>query len=753
MATDTKVYSQTAKLGGSPAEVNPGQAPKLTDWANEPTCEQLKQDFANCKSSHDTHALRIKEWKESAEGKDAPKKVKGRSSVQPKLVRRQAEWRYSALSEPFNSSEDLFAVAPVTFEDGNSARQNQTVLNWQFRTKIDRVALIDDLVRSDVDEGTAIIRVGWCRYTKKEKQMVPVWAYYPAGPEDMQKIQSAYQLKQSNPRAYNESVDPAIQESLNYTLEKRAPFVAVQAGEEEVEVDVVVENYPTAEVINPLNLYWDPTCGSNFNKATFAIFSFETSQAELKKEPDRYKNLEYVNWEGATTVLDADHQPNSIDTNFNFTDPMRKRVVAYEYWGLWDIHKTGELVPIVATYLEGVIIRMELNPFADKKPPFILVPYMPIKRQAVGEADAALLQDNQKVLGAVTRGMIDLLGRSANSQQGFAKGMLDSVNRRRFETGQDYEFNPNVNPAMGHIQHTYPEIPQSAIVMLQLQNQEAEALTGVKAFSGGLSGEAYGDVAAGIKGILDAAAKREMAILRRLAKGVKEMGRKIADMNAMFMSEEETIRVTNTEFVTVKREDLAGNFDLKVDISTAEIDNAKVQDLAFMLQTIGPKADFKFVKMILIEIARLKRMPELVKQLQDYEPQPDPLLEKLKELQVQKEAKEIEKLQSEIDLNRAKMQQAIADAHQTSLDAIEQETGTKHARELEKQAGQARGNQDLEITKALTKPLKEGERPPNVEAGIGWNAISKRMADPRNGNGQVPMLPALDFGQPPALIQ
>jgi hypothetical protein len=231
-----------------------------------------------------------------------------------------------------------------------------------------------------------------------------------------------------------------------------------------------------------------------------------------------------------------------------------------------------------------------------------------------------MLEDNQKILGAVTRGMIDLLGRSANAQQGMAKGMLDPLNKRRFENGQDYEYNPNQNPNNGLIDHKYPEIPQSAMLMLNLQNQEAEALTGVKSFSGGVSGESYGQVAAGIRGVLDAASKREMAILRRLAKGITEIGNKFIAMNAVFLSEEEVIRVTNTEFITVKREDLKGNFDLEVDISTAEVDDAKAKDLGFMLQTIGPNIDSQITMKILAEIAELKRMPELAHDLKSWKP-------------------------------------------------------------------------------------------------------------------------------------
>ena len=179
------------------------------------------------------------------------------------------------------------------------------------------------------------------------------------------------------------------------------------------------------------------------------------------------------------------------------SDKSRKKVVAHEYWGFYDIEDNGELVPIVITWIGDVIIRMERNPYPDQKIPYVVVPYLPVKRELYGEPDAEFLEDNQKVIGAMMRGMIDLLGRSANAQQGFAKGMLDPLNRRKFDNGQDYEYNPSQNPQQGLIEHKYPELPASALTMLTIQNQEAEALTGVKSFSGGISGESYGDVAAG----------------------------------------------------------------------------------------------------------------------------------------------------------------------------------------------------------------------------------------------------------------
>ena len=704
---------------------------KLTDWEKEPDVRDLKQDLENARPAHQSRMQDIQRWSDlmAVRGSAKPTKVKGRSSVQPKLIRRQAEWRYSALTEPFLGSNKLFKVEPVTFEDAEAARQNSLVLNWQFRTKLNRINFVDNFVRATVDEGTSITRVGWKRQTIMVDQEVPVYDFFPLQTEEqLAAFQTALDQQAADPRGYEEDVPDEIKAAIELYNESGQATYAQQSGVTTVKVEKVLVNQPVVDLLDPQNVIIDPSCNGDLEKALFVIVSFETNKADLLKEPERYKNLDAVNWEGNMPMTQPDHNTSTPDS-YQLNDPLRKKVVAYEYWGFRDIHGDGELVPIVATWIGDICIRMEENPFPDGKLPFVVVPYLPVKRNLYGEPDAELLEDNQKILGAVTRGMIDLLGRSANGQQGMAKGMLDPLNRRRYDNGQDYEFNPSMSPANGVIEHKFPDIPQSALLMLNLQNQEAEALTGVKSFAGGISGEAYGDVAAGIRGVLDAASKREMAILRRLAKGMTEIGNKIIAMNAVFLSEKEVIRVTNKEFITVKREDLIGNFDLETDISTAEVDNAKAQDLAFMLQTLGPNSDPGIVMMILAEIADLKRMPELANKLRNWRPQPSPEQQELQRLEIEKARKEVEKLQSEISLNNAKAQEALANKDQKNLDYVEQETGTKHARDMEKQRGQAQGNQALEITKALTKSLKEGEQRPNLEAAIGFNQLSDRLAD------------------------
>ena len=83
---------------------------QLTEWANEPSVADLKEDYTNCKTSHDTQVAVIDNYMNNlrADPIKFKKPTPGRSRVQPKLIRKQAEWRYASLSEPFLTTEDIF---------------------------------------------------------------------------------------------------------------------------------------------------------------------------------------------------------------------------------------------------------------------------------------------------------------------------------------------------------------------------------------------------------------------------------------------------------------------------------------------------------------------------------------------------------------------------------------------------------------------------------------------------------------------
>jgi len=675
------------------------------DWKNPPQLSDLKQNFEDASGHHNGHVNRVNYWLDNLYVINGakPNTRKNKSSVTPKLIRKQAEWRYASLSESFLSHEDLFTTEPVTFEDGKAAFQNGLILNNQFNTQLDKVGFIDEYVRAAVNEGSVVVRTGWD--FQEGQREVPNMVPRPiTSPFKLQMIeQGAAALMQGQ----GDNIPPELRDSVQLSLEMGQPMELVQDGMKEV--TVTLRNQPTVEVCDYAAVVIDPSCKGDIRKAQFVIYQFETNLSDLEKD-GRYKNLDKIPLERSASQISQTNSTHTEDIgSFNFPDKARKKFTAYEYWGFWDIDGDGMTKPFVSTWVDDVMIRLEESPFPDGELPFVLVKYLPRRKDIYGEPDGELLIENQKIAGAVTRGMIDMMGRSAVGQTGYRKDSLDITNKRRFDQGQDYEFNSHVlDPRQAFYQHNYPEIPQSAPFMLQLQNNEAESLTGVKAFSsGGISGESLGRSATAARSALDAAGKRELGILRRLAKGITDIGRKVMAMNAVWLSEEEIVRVTNEEFVTIDREDLQGNIDIKLKISTAEADDTKAQELAFMLQTVGNSMPPEFSFMIMAEIATLRKMPELAKKISEYKPEPDPMQQQMQELEMQKLMAEIEKIKSEVQENLAEAQLDIAQAGKAKSEAdlkdlefVETETGTKHERDVDKVQAQAEGNERLEITKA-----------------------------------------------------
>ena len=97
MTDDSLNHDEPKQTIGS-VPLDPNQSAKITSWKKEPSIAQLKYDMEQAAGAHSAQMLKIGAWNDlmTVKGKARPTKVKGRSSVQPKLIRRQAEWRYSA---------------------------------------------------------------------------------------------------------------------------------------------------------------------------------------------------------------------------------------------------------------------------------------------------------------------------------------------------------------------------------------------------------------------------------------------------------------------------------------------------------------------------------------------------------------------------------------------------------------------------------------------------------------------------------
>lgn len=553
----------------------------------------------------------IFKWKAEYNGDPYGNEQKGKSAIVSRDIKKQSEWQHATIVDPFVSTSDVIKCVPITYEDEASARQNELLLNAQFCRKFDRYNFMSKAVKVLDQEGTLVIQTGW-----------------------------DYEDKEVTTIAETVIVNEYGQEVI---------------VEQEVTETVIVKNQPTAKVCRNHDIYIDPTCQDNLDNAQFVIYRYESDLSSLRKD-GRYKNLDKID---NSSMGDYDYY-NPDSTYFKFADDARKKHLVYEYWGNYDINGDGIAEPIVCAWVNDVIIRLQSNPYPDGKPPFIVVPFNSIPFKIHGEANAELIGDNQKVKTAIIRGIIDNMAQSNNGQVAVRKGALDQINRKKFIAGQNFEFNGTPNDFW---QGSYNAIPGSAFDMIGLMNNEIESITGTKSFSGGINSGSLGATATGARGALDATATRRMNIVRNIAENlVKPLIRKWMAYNSEFLEDEEVVRVTNEEFVPVRRDDLDGRIDLDITISTAEDNAAKSQELSFLLQTLGPNEDPEIRRHIMADIMELMRMPDQAKRIRDYQPKPDPVQEQLKQLELQRLVLENQKLEAEIADKMARANENTIDA-------------------------------------------------------------------------------------------
>ena len=558
----------------------------------------FKADLKNADQLQKEWLAKRDMWLNESYGNPYGNEVDNKSKIVSKDIKKQIEWLIPSAADPFLSTSDVIKCTPITAEDTLSARQNELLLNTQFCRKFSRFNFINKAIRVLATEGTLVIQTGW-DYEDKEVE---------------------------------EEVEIAVVDKYGNTIIRK----------EIQKVTKVIKNQPTAIVCRNEDIFIDPTCMDDMDKCQFIIHRYESDLSTLKAD-GRYKNLDKIDTNSGGYDPDFDAQDK---TEFKFADKARKKVLVYEYWGNYDVNNDGITEQIVCAWVGDTIIRLEDNPYPDKKPPFIVVPFSSIPFQMYGEALAENIGDNQKVKTAITRGIIDNMAKSNNGQIGIRLGALDLANRKKFLQGKNFEFKGT--PA-DFWQGSFNQIPGSVFDMLQLMNNEIESQTGVNAFSKGLTGNSLGSSATAARGMLDATALRRLHLVRNIAENlVKPLMRKWMAYNSEFLEEEEVVRVTNEEYVPVRRDDLEGKVDIDITISTYEEANARSQELGFMLQTLGNSIPFELTQLILSEIVKLGRMPELEKSLREYKPQPDPIQEQIKQLEVQKLQLENSKLMAEI---------------------------------------------------------------------------------------------------------
>ena len=607
---------------------------------------------------------KVAKWLDVKNSKPYGTEVAHKSKYVSDLTRKLLNWQIPSIVDPLVSTQDLINCAPYTHADRAIAEQEESVLTHFLMQRSDHYELITDLVTTICEQGTGFIKLGWEFQEEEQDVQVPLM-----------------------------SMDPMTGQP-------------VQVGYEMQKQMVTTVNKPTRVLCDLLDIRMDPTCNGDISKASFVIHDFETDLSSLRKD-GRYKNLDKL-----LNQLQRDESYNQRDYNddtFRFEDDPRKKLIVHEYWGNYDLNEDGIAEPVVIAWVGDVVIREEDNPLPGQEIPFEKATYTRIPNAIYGEPLAALTSKKQHIDSVLNRGVFDDLKLANNGQTGTKKGFTDDQNLRKMKKGEDFEYNTNMADVY---QDQYRGISQSIFHVLDKNVQGAESMTGVSSFDHGAGGNALGSSAAAVNATTTSSAKREMHIVRGIASGcLIPMLRKWSKYIREFMEPEEIERITDKPYVQSKND---GEYDIKMNLESAESRASKAQSTGFVLQTMGPNMGKQQQDMLLARYMKLVGEPDVAHALENQQPSEAEMEQQRKaahiqDLQIKKleaeifneQAKgqenavdvELKKAKTAVEMAKARM--ANSDSDIKDLDFLEKEQGLPHQREMEKES--------LKAQKELTK--------------------------------------------------
>ena len=637
------------------------------EWVNVPTLVDLKSDVSSSDGDHAENVTRIEEYLSVLDGEYNGPKIgpcdTPRSSVQPRTVRKAAETRYATFSEPYLSNFDMFNLDPVGRNDKQSSEQNEIILNNQMNTKINKVRFVDTVTRRLYDEGVAIVRVGW-----------------------------------------KSAIDPDA-EIVDMIDESGRPIKVRQQS--------YLYNHPTLEVCDFRSVVLDHTVGDCFEDSQRISYTFETTRASLRAT-NLYKNLDFI------TESNYSSDGLGADDSSSFVEKEQQKIHVTEMWCYRDIYGDGTQVSIVTAWCGDVMIRLEENPYPDKSFPFVVIPLLPIKDSLYGESEGSLISDSQAIIGAVTRSSIDIVAKIASNQKAMKRSAIDMTERAKMAKGQNFYINESFDIKDAVQRMETADVPAALHNMKQEQEREVAEMTGVVA---GDKRELPNAANTRVRSTTDPVSKRESSILRRISAGYCAIARKIISMNAEFLAPEEVVRITDNEFVTIRRDDLRGESDIRINISTPEADEEKAKELAFITQALNDRYPPTLAQVLLIDMVKLRGMPALADKIAavDFTPQPPtPEEQMMQQLEMEKavlaneQAKAtIQKTYAEAYFNNLRADKERAEAGKLgaqedaiNLTFVEDEQGVTHARAVDIVQAQAEAQTKMKIVESRLEQIR-----------------------------------------------
>lgn len=562
----------------------------------------VKSDIKNAKSASDAEMAKRKRFYSlyRARGDEGKSERKNRSEFTSSDVMNCIEWIMPDMMKAFAGNRKVIAVVPRGAEDVKKAEKIEKLLNWQFMHQCQGFLTLQAWIKAALVYGISHIKTGWDeQYARKgfaQPEVMEPEFLRLASDDDVESLSylDTYDVSvapqpaaaQGMPNAVAYGFSPAQVEMLRVYTDVR--------GEQKIKT----YSGPKLEVIAPEDFLIDPEA-KDVDGARFVIHRVMRTISYLReKERDGvYSNIDRVvklSSDGDDTDYDSTEQSARLLDSASYSAMSyssgegesqqigRRRVDVFEWWGELDAHGDGRTESYLVVMCKDTVIRMERNPYAHGKSPFVDLLPIPDIFSYEGIGYAELAGPHQEVKTAVIKQMLD--------NASFTNNQMWEVDET---AGVDVDALANPFPGMvvftnrlgGFRAITPAQLDGASYNLIEFAQGQLEQLTGVTRYNQGLDSKSLNKTATGISAIMDASNKRKELIARTIAEtGLRKLFMKMLQLDQQFIDQSIVIRLFN-EPLEISPDDLAGNFDVSVDIgSSVTDDDTQVQQLYTVLQ-------------------------------------------------------------------------------------------------------------------------------------------------------------------------
>jgi len=586
----------------------------------------VKEDFATSKKNKTEITGKMQEWKDLYEGKPFGNETEGRSKYVAKEAQNAVNWWIPNAMKPFMSSDEIVDATPRTADDVDKANSQNTLLNYQFSNSFEKYKFLHTSLMVYATEGTVVARTGWIH--EDETETIPFEGFTDQQLAELEAQGAEIEIEDQATIPLDAIQMNAAQGQVLQTIYKgTATITKTTVSRPDAEVIKNEDFFPLGETI-------EDGC----------IQRIVTTRSDLRKQDKKY-NPNGI-YENVDNIIATDKERDSAlgtgrenelknygqDSTTELADESRETIVYYEYFANIDVDRDGIAEPIAFTWSGNTVMRMSANPFPDEEPPFIGAPFAPVAFSFFGNGLPYFLEDNTKVKSAIMRTFIDMMANSTNGMKHIQKGSLDALNVRRLKEakiGAVVEWN-DIN---GYKPEVHNEIPQSLQKMYELFTLEGENASGITRYNQGLDAKSLNKTATGITAIMNQSQMRTWETTTRFAEQyMKPLFRKWIAYNQAFLDISVATRVSGGEYAAVSKDDIMGEFDLKINVAIAGSDQDRAQKIVQLLQMTQPLVEAQVLppshitKLIgeLEELWEFKDLAAELKQIGEQPQQPPP---------------------------------------------------------------------------------------------------------------------------------